>query len=265
MRYGALAVIVVGLGLLGWLTLRDEPSLDGEPVGDQLEVDLIPGLPKDVRTTPVDGRDLLRFTSTLINAGSGQFVLRGTRAGDDWSVEQILPYSAGGSVADPVDIDMVWGGDGHEHWHVDRIAVHWLQALDDEGKPSESIGKLPDAKVGFCFFDSHVRLADAADGPQFLSEGCGGEDSASFEMGLTRGWSDVYDFSLPGQSVDVTDLPDGLYRLYAEADQRGWVREVTRDNNVTWVDIDLTTIDDGRRVARVVADGPTYGLEFVEP
>jgi hypothetical protein len=74
-------------------------------------------------------------------------------------------------------------------------------------------------------------------------------------MGLSPGWGDVYDFTLPGQSVDISELPDGRYRLWAEADPQGWFREVTRENNVTWVDLELSTGADGVRTAMVVSTG----------
>ena len=76
-------------------------------------------------------------------------------------------------------------------------------------------------------------------------------------MGLSSGWEDIYPFKLPGQSVDVTDIPDGKYRLWVEADETGWFREATRDNNVTWVDLELVDKVDGSRFAARDRDGPT--------
>ena len=60
-------------------------------------------------------------------------------------------------------------------------------------------------------------------------------------MGLSYGWIDRYDFRLPGQSIDVTDLPDGKYRLWLDVDEQPWFHEKRRDNNVTWADLDLVT------------------------
>ena len=74
-------------------------------------------------------------------------------------------------------------------------------------------------------------------------------------MGLSPGWADVYGFNLPGQSVDITDLPDGGYRIWAEADAEGWFEESNKENNTTWIDFELTT-DGENRFARVTEVGP---------
>jgi hypothetical protein len=60
---------------------------------------------------------------------------------------------------------------------------------------------------------------------------------------------------LPGQSIDITDLRDGTYRLRAEADQRHRFREVTRRNNRTWAEFELSTRD-GLRYAVITKVGP---------
>ena len=79
-------------------------------------------------------------------------------------------------------------------------------------------------------------------------------------MGLSPGWGDTYAFILPGQSIDTTNLPDGTYRLWADVDEAHWFREVTRANDVTWVDIKLSTNEQGVRFALVVGRGPKPGL-----
>ncbi len=37
----------------------------------------------------------------------------------------------------------------------------------------------------------------------------------------------------------MTGLPDGKYRLWTEIDEQGLFREASRDNNRTWLDIEL--------------------------
>jgi hypothetical protein len=64
-------------------------------------------------------------------------------------------------------------------------------------------------------------------------------------MGLSVAWRDVYSASLPNQYIDITELPAGRYRLWAEADpvgtdrSTGWFVESDETNNVTWVDFEL--------------------------
>jgi hypothetical protein len=251
-------IVLVLAALVAAACAADDPVLGGPPTGEALYPDLVPDPPTSLRTrTESDGRQLVLFTSTLTNVGAGDFLLSGVRSDDDWTVEQSIPYSESGSLEVSVEPRMVWGGDGHGHWHVARVAVNWLQALDDSAEPIEDFEILYDAKVGFCFFDSHHNLEFGAAKPGYDSSGCGDEDSKIFNVGLSRGWSDEYDFTLPGQEIEVTGLPDGMYRLWSEADPEGWFRESSKDNNLTWVNFELSTSEeDGGRRALVVAVGP---------
>lgn len=137
-----------------------------------------------------------------------------------------------------------------------RIVNYLLEPAVDPAATTPGSAGRPDAKIGFCFYDSGRELDRGPEERRFRGAGCGKEDSESFLMGLTPGWGDTYDFMLPGQSIDVSDLPDGNYRLWAHADPQGWFHEVDRDNNLTWVDMELLTLESGSRGARVLEVGP---------
>jgi len=42
-------------------------------------------------------------------------------------------------------------------------------------------------------------------------------DSPFEEMGISRGWGDVYTWDLPGQFIDITGVPDGVYDVVSIA------------------------------------------------
>ena len=71
-------------------------------------------------------------------------------------------------------------------------------------------------------------------------------------MGLSVGWGDKYDPTLPDRYIDITGLTSGRYRLIGTADAGDWFVESENANNVAWVDIQLK----GNR-ARIVAFGPS--------
>jgi len=199
----------------------------------------------------------LRFSSILVNIGKGDFVLRATRAKDGvWHVEQDIQYSKSGAKPTPVPAQVVWGGDGHHHWHIKRIAAVRLVPYSSNGKVAFTKKALIDSKIGFCFYD-FSRLLGGPEKPVYSRLSCGHSQSdTQIGMGLSVGWIDDYSYVLPGQSIDITALPDGKYRLYATVDDRHWFREATRANDLSWADIELSTKANGARAVRVINPGP---------
>lgn len=218
----------------------DATALEEAPVGEPLLPDLTV-LPIDhLRVGVTDlGRHHLRFTAALANVGPGSFLLTATRDGDEWSVKQHVAYSESGYTVHPFEGSMVFGGDGHDHWHLRDAAEYRLVAPS-----APDLQPLHAEKAGFCFFDQEMfdeSLAEASAEAQHDSEDCGHEDADESRMGLSVGWSDPYPWFLPGQSIDVTDLPEGVYRIEVIADPVGWFTEATTVNNVAWVEFELTS------------------------
>ncbi len=50
-------------------------------------------------------------------------------------------------------------------------------------------------------------------------------------QGLSVGWGDRYGYNLAGQSIDLTDLPDGVYYLYSVAVRDDRIQETNDANN----------------------------------
>lgn len=236
----------------------DDPLPSGDPVGEELLPNLVPAAPEVVHMfrRDSDGEWTIRFSSAITNTGEGRFMLRGTRVDGEWHIEQLIEHAGGGVTTRPTDATVIWGGDGHEHWHIERVATYEMVPTGDDGQPSPGAAELTDAKVGFCFFDSHHTLDRGPEKHQFDSHGCGHEDDDELSMGLSPGWADIYSFELPGQEIEISDLPDGRYRLFAEADARFWFEEAERADNRTWADIELGTTSNGLRTALVVEVGP---------
>jgi len=84
-------------------------------------------------------------------------------------------------------------------------------------------------KVGVCLLDN-FRYIDQPWVPATPSYTCS-------NMGLTRGWSDLYSLTFSCQYVDVTDVPDGAYTLRAEVDPFGVLPDADRTNNVEEFDV----------------------------
>ena len=91
-------------------------------------------------------------------------------------------------------------------------------------------------KVGFCFGSTDaIDLARPAArwNPPFATDGCasGRPNARAVRMSVQVGWGDQYDQTLPGQTLDVTDLPNGSYGLEIVVDPRRRLVQASRAND----------------------------------
>jgi hypothetical protein len=136
------------------------------------------------------------------------------------------------------------------------VAVVKLYAIDSDGQVKSGTKPLLDSKVGFCFYDHTHEFARGPADPRYSAKSCGKEDSEAVGMGLSPGWNDTYLMSLPGQSIDVTGLPPGKYRLATEIDANGWFHEARSANNRTWIDLEIQRTPQGGIAAPTIGVGP---------
>ena len=122
-------------------------------------------------------------------------------------------------------------------------------------------------KQGFCFFDQkpyRLSLPGASKARRIEKTTCNGRHRLAVDMGLSVGWNDPYQWTLPDQALPIIGLGDGIYRLTATADPDGWFRESNERNNSTWVDVKLTTSVDPP-LAKVVRSAPTRTRPQLDP
>ena len=201
--------------------------------------DLAMGRPLEMRLVrTADGHRRLRFTSLILNLGKGPFETLGYRKSlktKTMPIRQRIYDSAGGHRTVVTTAVAKYAGDGHNHWHVQKVARYELFAPTGEG-PALRRG----AKVGFCFFDTRVyrpSLPRSPAGRKYLERGCGTRASHSIRIGLSVGWSDIYPWNFAWQWVDVTGLAAGQYLLKLSADPEGSFEETREDNNCNWTRI----------------------------
>jgi hypothetical protein len=205
----------------------------------------------------------VEFTAAVSNVGQGPLFVHAVRADErgGWRVSQRFQEPDGSLSETVTSGDVVWGGHGHNHWHVHMGASYSIT------RPGSTERLRRYDKVGFCFFDQR-RLAeqpsDAPQRPRFPKTGCNFQDTLEFTMGLSPGWADPYSWTLPDQRLLVSGLDDGVYRLWATADPGRWFRESDETNNLTWVDLRLTLSVTPPRV-EIVRRGPAGAPRWVAP
>lgn len=201
-----------------------------------------------------EGRVFLRFSATLVNVGPGPLLVAAHRPfpfTEDWEVVQRIEDATGGYSERRMAARLLFGGDGHDHWHVVGAEAHQLETMD-----GQIVGGL--VKSGFCYFDNvdyRTTLPGAPAAATHSATECGTRFDRDIAMGLSVGWGDEYQWYLLDQTIEITGVPDGRYRLRAIADPADHVVESDETNNDTWTVVDLATVDGARRV-EVVEQGP---------
>jgi len=212
--------------------------------------DLLPDLGMaqltDIQIQNTGTQKQLRFSTTIVNVGSGQFEVTGRRP-DTNTTEMTTTQRIFDSVGDYRDrsttATLFYSGDGHDHWHVKDLEDYELFQLDASGNVVEPAVVEEGSKMGFCFFDN----ADYGSPEPEYYRGCEGGNPGAIKvtMGLSRGWGDTYGANTVGQYLDITGLADGSYRLRVMADgdsADGFDRFLESDetNNSTWADLQIT-------------------------
>ncbi|MFN2587571.1 MAG: lysyl oxidase family protein [Actinomycetota bacterium] len=135
--------------------------------------------------------------------------------------------------------------DEHDHWHFKQFAAYSL--LDADGDEV-----LDSRKEAFCLASTDaidLTLPGVDLNPAMgLSTACGSRTSIWVREILPLGWGDTYFQGLPGQSFDVTGLPNGKYFIRVEANPGGLLHEQSHANNVELREIRLRGPAGDRRV-----------------
>ena len=221
MRQGRIAAAATVIALAAVVAVPRPAPTQATHSDAALLPDLAVLPPRDFHIVVRDsGKKLLRFTTIIVNIGRGPFQLSGfdddgfAAKKDILAVNQQILEPDGTFSQHHTGATMFWSGDGHNHWHVTDLQVSKLQNLDDE-----ELGSIK--KVGFCFVDN---LPYGSSKPAYYTQAisiCQTKANGRVPMGVSKNWGDTYPYTFKYQWVDITDLPNGDYRLRVFADPVG--------------------------------------------
>jgi hypothetical protein len=174
---------------------------------------------------------LLRLTNSVWNAGYGPLELWGRVVGDGSThavVQRI--FQSDGSYQERTMGEFVFHP-GHNHWHLESFSLYELWSLSERGT-LDRVAATSD-KVSYCLRDIH-RNPHPDQAPRM------GYGTCTYgRQGLSVGWVDVYDHYLPGQSIDISGVPDGVYALISTADPFNLIQESDESNNAAVVYLEI--------------------------
>jgi hypothetical protein len=223
------------------LTALAALALLGGAVPREALPNLVEQPPASLEVQSLDGRDILRFTSTVENDGAGPLVVVSTRAtaGAPFETVQLV-----GTRRLPLRVTVAYRrSGGHDHFH-----LVGFQRYELRNARGDVIAL--DHKVGYCLGD---RRSLSGGRPRWIGTcGRGRPRALRIEQGLSPGFADPYASDLGGQSFDVTSLPAGDY-------------ELTNIVNPDRVFRESSYADDGGSVRFVLARPPApAGIAFVQ-
>lgn len=228
------------------------------PQGPRPDLRSLPAWQIGVEQDEESGHDQVTFNATVWNGGTSPLVVDGFRrtGGDLMDAYQYFYDASGTQVGYAQSGTMEWDPrEGHNHWHFTDFAEYRLLNAD------KSLA-LRSGKEAFCLANTDavdMTLPNAKWRPSNtdLGTSCGRQTSVAVRQVLDVGSGDTYAQYLPGQSFDITDLPNGTYYIEVAANPAQRLQESNLTNNNSYRKIILG----GTPGARTVTVPPHEGIE----
>jgi hypothetical protein len=206
-------------------------------------------------------RETIDFSANVWAAGAQSMVVEGFRRPNQELMDAYQYFYKDGQPVGRAPVGSLEFDDrtGHQHWHFLQFARY---SLLDESQQEVVRSK----KEAFCLAPTDaidLTLENSVWTPYStgLDTACGGPTALWVREVLPLGWGDTYFQSLPGQSFNITDLPNGTYYIEVTANPLGNLYEQTRDNNTELREITIK----GKAGKRKVEVPPWNGIDSETP
>lgn len=209
-------------------------------------VDLLPDMitnerrldDNEIRDDVRPGRTHLTLSNGTANIGNGPLHIFGVhpnhgKAPDD-DVQRVKQriFQSDGSYYDVRAGTFVYHP-SHGHTHFEDWAIYRLREVLENNGVGAVVAESD--KTSFCLLDSYVYDEEIPGFPGAPVYTTCGEDA----QGISVGYEDIYDKSLPDQWIDITDVPDGVYWLESEVDPKNRIIESDESNNIARIKVRL--------------------------
>lgn len=191
--------------------------------------------PFDLRliTSNANGTRVLRFSNSVANTGGGAVELRGDLDPKDNSIVVTQHILGGDEVIEKHSVGEFIYQPDHGHYHWKGFSLYEIWSVRPGGILYEVVASSD--KVGFCLMDSSMvdmtwlqaNTSRAVD----TSQRAGYGECTWKRQGISVGWVDTYRSNIPGQAINVSDLPNGVYALRSTVNPDGIIHEMDQSNN----------------------------------
>ena len=187
------------------------------------DLEILPPSDLMILTNSELGTRQLKFTTSIQNNGPGVMEIWGHSDATSQKTIVVQHIATAGEAVKKVVVGEFVYHPEHVHFHYGNFARYEVWSIGPEGN-LEAVLSVTD-KVSYCLRDDVNAELPGVDQPQTFI-GCNAQ-----RQGITPGWIDVYKFDLFGQTVDISNLSDGVYALlnFVDPDRQLW--ELNADNN----------------------------------
>jgi hypothetical protein len=233
----------------------EEEALASQGVPDMADPD--PSLLPDLMSLPAwgmsvnnrrNGKSFLAFGATVWTGGASPLVVEGFRQENTDIMDAYQYFYKDGEPQGRTSVGALEYDSkrGHEHWHFLQFAKYSLTT-------AEQTEIVKSKKEAFCLaptdaIDLTLPGAEIRPGSIGFGTACGSPTSLWVREILPLGWGDTYHQGIPGQSFNITNLPNGRYHIAVEANPGGLLHEQDKTNNVEYREIFLRGRPGSRRV-----------------
>lgn len=211
----------------------------------------------DDKTGKPNGKWYVNFGATVWNAGTSPLVVDGFRRTGTGLMDAYQYYfdAKGKQVGSRPAGTLEWDPrEGHMHWHFTDFAQYNLLKADKKFA-------VRSGKEAFCLantdaVDYTIPAAKWRPDNTSLETSCGANTVVAVREVLDIGNGDTYSQDRPGQSFDITNLPNGTYYIQVKANPSNRLSELNVKNNVALRKIVLG----GTPKKRTVTVPKVYGI-----
>ena len=224
---------------IGGLTGSVQPNAAVPAVQSRLLPDLLTLPPSDLllRTNPVDGTRLIRFTNSIMNNGPGRMELWGTRNPETGKVTVKQRIRNRDNSTNAITVGEFFFHPEHNHWHFGNFARYEILSLEPDGELKTVVAF--SNKVSYCLRDDEI-ANDFISTTRQTYTSCNQET-----QGISVGWVDTYRYHLEGQSIDITSLSNGVYALRSTVnpDENLWELDYGNNSAILYIEIKDRSVD----------------------
>ncbi len=239
-------------------SLPAAPTMNKPPAAALPDLIPLPSWGISTMNEKKSGDTYLDFGATVWIAGHAQLDVEGFRNNGSNQMQAYQYFWLHGHVIGRARVGTM-GFANYNAWHFQQFAQYKLL---NAKKKVVVVSK----KIGFCIAPTDgidMLLRHATWQPQYtgIAGNCGSPSALWVQELLPLGWGDTYFQSVPYQSFEVTDLPNGTYYIKIIANPEHLLHEVNTANDVSLRKVILGGTP-GHRTVRVPA---WHGLDREHP